>query len=473
MDWQDDNGRMPRSALGPSLDEPPDMAVSDEGRLLAVSNRLLEMFGYEGDEVIGSSIDRFLDAAFVERWMMPKPGTFRVRTKGVRKDGTLLAVDVLGSARQWGGSRFLAVRLAENAGLMRKETSVSLLEERFRTAFHFAAVGMALVTVQGKLQEVNYSFCEIVGLQMHDASETAVKSLLHPNDVSGFLDCCTRLLIGELQSCETEMRFLHAATGALVWASMSVTLVRDVEGRPVHFILQVQDVTHRKETEELLRKSDKLTVVGQLAAGVAHEVRNPLTVLKGFAQVLQATDRDNTYFDLMLSEIERIESIIREFLMLAKPQAARFYEADVNQLTADVFSLMETKAVMNGVYIQLQLSPEPSLIQCDANQIKQVLVNLMQNAIEAMTGGGRLLVKVRNGEGRVRLTIEDDGCGIPEERLSKLGEPFYSSKEKGTGLGLMISFQIIEKHRGTVQVSSVVDEGTTFDISFPASDGPL
>ncbi|HZG55150.1 PAS domain S-box protein [Paenibacillus sp.] len=451
-----------------SADELADFTVGGNGRFIDVSDQMLDLFGYEERELLGERIERLFDAESVERLMGSGRGAQRVRTRGVRKDGSSLRIDLQSSGKGSEDVRLLHLRGARNEPSKTEAADRAIIEERFRSAFHFAAVGMALVAVHGKLEEVNYAFCEIFGLQVQEAAGSDVRSLLHPEDVNGYLDACTRLLIGELQSCETEKRFLHAS-GRLIWGAVCLTLVRDVEGRPIHYILQVQDVTQRKETEELLRKSDKLTVVGQLAAGVAHEVRNPLTVLKGFAQMLRSTDEDNRYFDLMLSEVERIEAIIREFLMLAKPQMVRYYEEDLNVLVNEVAKLMETKAVMSGVQIVVRSGGSPRPIQCDANQIKQVLVNLMQNAIEAMPKGGCLRVDVGGDEQFVKVAVRDEGCGIPEDRLTKLGEPFYSSKEKGTGLGLMISYQIIQKHRGTVKVTSKLDVGTTFEIAFPAS----
>jgi len=471
MDRQDDCGGTHVTPFGSALEWMPDVSVAENGRWIVVSQSMRELFGYGEREMIGERVDRLFEADSIDRLSGTDRRPFRLQTKGYRKNKTTIFIDLHASTMQRGGNVYLVIRAIEDVTPPKSDdASVAIIEERFRSAFHFAAVGMALVTVQGVLQEMNYAFCEIIGLPTQEAAKLNIKSFLHPEDVDSYLEGCTRLLIGETQSCEMEKRFLHSS-GRLVWGALCITLVRDVDGRPLNYIIQLQDVTQKKETEELLRKSDKLTIVGQLAAGVAHEVRNPLTVLKGFAQILRSEDQDNRYFELMLSEVERIESIIGEFLMLAKPQMVKFYEADLNVLTSEVASLMETKAIMNGIQLQVRLPTEPSFILCDANQIKQMLVNLMQNAIESMSDGGKLRVVLERKEPyNVTLTVEDDGCGIPEERLARLGEPFYSSKEKGTGLGLMISYQIIQKHRGRVKVISKVNEGTVFEVVLPVSE---
>lgn len=243
-------------------------------------------------------------------------------------------------------------------------------------------------------------------------------------------------------------------------------------GRPAT-IGTLMDITETIKTEEMLRKADRLTAVSQLAAGVAHEVRNPLTVLKGFVQLLTArSNENNEYYELMLSEIQRIEGIITEFLVLAKPQTVHFEKRHMQKIVQEVIALVETKAIMSNVRIAAEINPDLPPIECEENQIKQVLINILQNAIESMEHGGLIEVKVEmNPEGQMVVSIIDQGSGIPEEMLSRLGEPYYSTKEKGTGLGLMISYRIIQHHQGQIHVVSKVNEGTRFDIVLPLTQG--
>jgi PAS domain S-box-containing protein len=455
-----------------------EMSILKNGRFVKVGQDLLEIFDYLDFELVGESYEKLLCPNFLSLLQAGKHSfsfSERVHTqlKGVRKDRTPVYVEVHGVIKQSGEDRYLLIKSIEEVTNKRLDDTRSReMEERFHAAFHYAAVGMALVLVNGSIQEMNYAFAETLDIHTQDTYGLQILDYLHKEDRDGYLEGCTRLLIGEVQSCEMERRFLHSS-GRFVWGYLCLTLVRDVEGRPLYYIIQMQDITQKKEAEELLRKSDKLSAVGQLAAGVAHEVRNPLTVLKGFAQILQASDKESKYYALMLSEIERIEAIISEFLMLAKPQEAKFYDHDLRLLLEDVIHLMETKAIMNGVQLNKVILISNAMIQCDANQIKQVLINILQNAIEAMPSGGNIHISLSQADKHsLCLRIRDEGCGIPEDRLEKLGEPFYSSKEKGTGLGLMISYKIIEKHRGKIGVSSRVLEGTTFDITLPLKQNP-
>jgi PAS domain S-box-containing protein len=238
------------------------------------------------------------------------------------------------------------------------------------------------------------------------------------------------------------------------------------EGVSVYFY----DITEAKESEELLRKSDKLNAVGQLAAGVAHEIRNPLTALRGFVQIIEKSkeEKHRKYIEIMLSELDRIELIISEFLILAKPQAVNFQKRDIKSLIEHTITLVEPEAIMNNIQIKSEFATNLPSIKCEQNQLKQVFINLFKNSIEAMSDGGTIKVKViKENEQQILVRITDQGNGISAERIANLGEPFYTTKEKGTGLGLMVSYKIIQNHKGSISVQSTEGKGTTVDVLLP------
>ncbi|MEH7013327.1 ATP-binding protein [Neobacillus niacini] len=230
-----------------------------------------------------------------------------------------------------------------------------------------------------------------------------------------------------------------------------------------------KDITERKEqTEQLLQKSEKLALLGQMAAGIAHEIRNPLTSIKGFIQLFKTEKHQVEYYDIVLSELDRINDIVGEFLVLAKPTAAVFAEKDVKELIKDVVTLINTQSILNNVQIFVEFEFDLPKISCEENQLKQVFLNLLKNAIEAMPNGGTIDVRVNvREEGKISIQIIDQGVGIPKERIPTLGEPFYTTKEKGTGLGLMTCYKIIESHNGQLTIDSEVNEGTTIEIILP------
>ena len=221
--------------------------------------------------------------------------------------------------------------------------------------------------------------------------------------------------------------------------------------------------------DEMVRKSDRLEAVAQLAASVAHEIRNPLTAIKGFVQLVQSTTKQHDlYFEIMFDEIERIEQIIKEFLLLAKPQAVHYNLISPRTLLEHTVTLMTPQATMNGVEIQVSYDSDLHDIYCEENHIKQLLVNLMKNAIEAMPDGGNLFLSASNlSQDTVIVSVRDGGCGISAEQLARLGEPYYTTKTKGTGLGLMVSQKIVQSHGGQMEFFSQPGQGTTVNVTLP------
>lgn len=200
-----------------------------------------------------------------------------------------------------------------------------------------------------------------------------------------------------------------------------------------------KDITEKmEETERLIQKSEKLALLGQMAAGIAHEIRNPLTSIKGFIQLLKTSTLKEEYYEIVLSELDRINEIVGEFLVLAKPSAAVYITQDIKILLKDVITLINNQSLLNNIQINVEFDNDLPLISCEENQLKQVFLNLLKNAMEAMPKGGTIHVVVKEKEaGKISIQIIDQGVGIPKERISRLGEPFYTTKEKGTGLGLM------------------------------------
>lgn len=256
--------------------------------------------------------------------------------------------------------------------------------------------------------------------------------------------------------------------GSTVEISMSTSPILNEEGAILGFISVSRDITGRNRMEELLRRSEKLTTVGQLAAGVAHEIRNPLTTLRGFLQLQQQNEVLNLkHNDIMMSELDRINLIVSEFLILAKPQAVHFQKKDVRYIVSDVISLLDSQAHLLGIVFNLQVTEEPALVYAEENQLKQVFINLLKNSMEAMSKGGMIMIHLFLEGESVKIFIRDQGTGIPAEMLSKLGEPFFTSKETGTGLGLMVSQRIIQSHKGTLDIESTEGEGTTALVQLP------
>lgn len=224
------------------------------------------------------------------------------------------------------------------------------------------------------------------------------------------------------------------------------------------------------EQKKLTMISEKQAVAGQLAAGIAHEIRNPITAIKGFLKLITAEQKNpSSYFKIIDSEIERIEVILKELMVLAKPSELKYERVDVGRIVKNVLTLMESQALLNNIEVKESIDLKNKTTLADENQLKQVFINYIKNAIESMPNGGRLFVEgTQNGE-QLCVRIIDEGGGIPPEILERIGEPFFTTKETGTGLGMIVSEQIIKEHKGTITITSDF-KGTCIEVKLPISE---
>lgn len=220
-----------------------------------------------------------------------------------------------------------------------------------------------------------------------------------------------------------------------------------------------------------LDSSEQLMMAGVLAAGIAHEIRNPLTSLRGFVQLLR--DKQPEYTDIMLSEIDRINSIVTELLQLARPRTGEYEHKAIKEVLTSVVNFMNSQANLHNIRLLTRFDESSShtMLYCEANKLKQVFINLIKNGIESMPSGGDIhIAATRSGE-HIHIVIRDQGTGMSQAQLNQLGTTFYTTKAGGTGLGLMITQTIIQEHHGTIQFSSEPGGGTTVTIVLPAISG--
>jgi two-component system, sporulation sensor kinase E len=335
-------------------------------------------------------------------------------------------------------------------------------EQKFRSIFDHAMNGILLWGQGYRILDVNPIACEIF--------QAAKEQLLHRPIIEFIPEKARKHFRKLIQQSErvgeayAEVDFADNGKQKIIEFALKKEIIPGVG------MMMLRDITERKEMELQLRKSDTLNVVGELAAGIAHEIRNPMTALKGFIQLLQGSIKEDysMYFNVIMSELKRIESIINEFLVLAKPQAVQYQQNDICKIMQDTIDLINVQAMMHSVQIIADFAPQLPLIYCEPNQLKQVFINILKNAIEVMPKGGDVTVCIRQSDdNHIRISITDQGCGIPQDKIKKLGEPFYTTKERGTGLGLMVSYKIIEEHQGKIDVESEVGVGTTFHITLP------
>lgn len=277
---------------------------------------------------------------------------------------------------------------------------------------------------------------------------------------------CDRLMAGESTVEQIEQVWV-TPTGRNLHTECTLLPVGHQKNRCIHVI--IHDVSERKASEERLINSEKLSAIGQLAAAVAHEVRNPLTTLKGFTQLLYRKSRqpNKRYYEIMLTELKRVELILSQMLVLAKPQLTAVSPRDIALIIEEVIALMEAQAHLSNISVTFKTTGKVGAVLCDEVQIKQVFLNIIKNAMEAMPSGGTLAVQLTCTSTAVQIAFTDQGVGIPPEHLSRLGDPFFSTKAQGTGLGLMVCRRMIERHGGALDIVSQVGVGTTVTVTLP------
>lgn len=328
-----------------------------------------------------------------------------------------------------------------------------------------------LIVVMDKDHSINYlspSHELVLGYDESEWERNALCQFIHPDDIAPFHNTINQMFV-QKESLSIEFRMKHKLGYWIDFESRCMP-VSGEKNRIEHIVIVSRDISERKKAEEMLLQKEKLSIIGELAAGVAHEIRNPLTTIKGFVQLNKKENRSFQYHELIVSELERIEAITSEMLALGKPQASQLTHTNLRELVENTIELLSPQALMYNIQFRLIYEQLDFPLRCDTNQFKQVFLNLLKNAMESMQEGGDIVITLqKRTTGECIISIQDQGCGIPEELLPRLGEPFYSLKEKGTGLGLMICHKIIKQHNGTITYQSKVNEGTLVEIILPVT----
>ncbi|MGM0875324.1 MAG: PAS domain S-box protein [Bacillota bacterium] len=408
---------------------------------------------------------RYCEISDEEAWLKEKPS--RCIEEIPMPDGTVKTFDTIKIPifHEKGSRKELVVMGRDVTEKIAAEKKLAESEQRYKSLFEFNPELVYMIDLRGKLTNANGNFQRFTGYKIEDYLHKTISSLISVNDRSRVFKAFREVIQENKSWINEEIDIFTKDKSRKSLRCTAVPMI--INDETVGLIGYAVDITKEKETEQLLRKTEKLSVVGELAASVAHEIRNPLTSLKGFVQILQTSSNENDlYYKIMLDELERINIIASELLVLAKPQQIQFQKRNINELLENVQSLLESEANLYCVTLDIQTNEHLPLIDCEPNQLKQLFINIMKNSIEASSKNIQVIVKMKD-DANICIKFKDDGCGIDEERLKHLGEPFYSMKEKGTGLGLTVSYRIVEFHKGQIHFTSKVDEGTTVELVLP------
>ena len=236
-------------------------------------------------------------------------------------------------------------------------------------------------------------------------------------------------------------------------------------------IKEIDNIVYKTNIQKELQQAEKMNAIGQLAASVAHEIRNPMTVVKGFLQIFQnknkLSEEELSYIKLMVDEMNRAEGIINDYLSLAKPDLGSKERVMLSEFSANIIDLMNGYALMvSNIHLHFKLDFDMEIC-LNTNEVKQVLINIIKNGIEAMKDGGEMTLSIQKEGEYLLFSISDTGTGMSEEQIARLGTAFYSLKDQGTGIGLMVCYQVIERMKGKIEVESEKNIGTTFKVYVP------
>lgn len=320
-------------------------------------------------------------------------------------------------------------------------------------------------SIDGIIHFVSSNIKKFLGYDADDFVGRKLSDFLHEKDKSKFLNSFCLLSQDDNDDSSLTLR-VKKRDGLFLWMDLKMKMLKDLHQRPVEYIYIIQEIP--VDNDENLLENDKLSLIGQLAAGIAHEIRNPLTSIKGFIQLMKSDDKKrDEYLEIMENEIDRIDSISNELMIFAKPNHSKYKYHNLKDIFKTCVTLLEGLAFQKQIKMVLDYDDEPVCVYCDEQKIKQVIINIVKNAIEAMDEPGKIYIQIgKNGDKGI-LSIRDEGCGIPPDLIDKIGQPFFTTKQNGNGLGLMMCYKIIEEHKGKIDVQSELGVGTTFRIFLP------
>nr|WP_260507537.1 ATP-binding protein [Brevibacillus agri] len=447
------------------------LLVNQSGSIVEVNEQLLRVTGYSRDQLIKQPVATIL----------PYQGSMEQMYEELlqREEETGANVEVEWRDKQ-GKSRktpvMILVQQAENPLYLvhfyqlAKETD-QVLSQRLMTKLTYdTSIGLFILDERSRIVEASQTACKLLGMERLNVINK------HVDEVFSGIPEPHRLIKKELLE---GVKLQNVATS---WTNdnqryeliVDANTLQDESGKTVGAFILFKDITNLRSFEQKIERNERLAMIGQIAAGTAHEIRNPLTSIKGFLQMFlksftdSGMDREKTYTEIMLTEINRINSLVSEFLLLSKPRDIQYAMVDLNTVFDEIMPIVESQALLYGIEVRFTSRGKLPMVVGDTELLKQVFINICKNGIEAMGEQGTLQISHhldQDGD-KMSIDIHDTGPGIPLYIIDKIFDPFFTTKEEGTGLGLSVCQKIIHDIGGQIRVSSK-GYGTTFHIMLP------
>ncbi|MDK2821816.1 MAG: two-component system, sporulation sensor kinase [Clostridia bacterium] len=344
------------------------------------------------------------------------------------------------------------------------EEALRLSKERFSKAFKASSFPMSIKTMTDRRYiDVNDSYLRLTGYRREEIigrTEEELNLYVNPEDRAK----AVQLLLeqGGMRNLEVKIR---SKSGEELIGLVSGEVI-ELNGEQC-MLISFNDITERKQLEQEMVRLDRLNLIGEMAAGIAHEIRNPMTSVRGFVQMLKGKDECTNYrgyFDLIIEEVDRVNAIVTEYLSLAKNKPIKTEVQNLNFIIKSLLPLIQADAIACDKLIKVELEKLPDLL-LDKEEIRQLILNLTRNGLEAMSPGGKLVIKTFMEANEVVLAVQDQGTGIKPDIIDKINTPFFTTKDNGTGLGLAICNSIAARHNATITLETS-SKGTTFFVRF-------
>ncbi len=451
---------------------PNPMAITtiESGRIIDVNSNFLSFFGYTRQEVINHTTtdiniyenpeDRAKMIHHIVKQGFIKNLNINYRNKSGEIRTVLFSSDII----VIGGEQYLLSVISDITELKQVEKALRLSEERFYKAFYNNPNPMVIVRIRDDVHiEINKSYERFFGFNREEIIGRTVLDIGIYYDNEKF-----KLFKKHL----TEQGYVHNLNVLLktklgdirnVLVSCEIIELNNEKSR----LITLNDITDFKKIEDEMARLDRLNLIGQMAAGIGHEVRNPMTTVRGFLQMYRKKDLFIQYketFDLMIDELDRANSIITEFLSLARNKQVDLKWQNINIILQKLLPLIQADAINNDKFVEVELTETIDLL-LDEKEIIQLVLNLVRNGFEAMTSGKKLSIRTFLDGNQVVLAVTDQGSGIKPEVLDKIGTPFYTTKDNGTGLGLSVCYGIVERNNATINIETG-PSGTTVFVRF-------
>lgn len=347
------------------------------------------------------------------------------------------------------------------------EKKLSVSEEKHRMIVEHSSDLICLLDLSGVVVYASPSYRTLLDYNSEDVVGKDILAHVHPDDCDLCMDVLTKLR-NLREPVTVTYRKLHASGEVLTFEGKGMPVIGEC-GEVNRFVVISRDITEKIKIDQYKKNIEKLSVVGELAAGFAHEIRTPLTSIKGFLSLLSKDkdDREKEFHHIINDELKKLEEVVNGFSSLGKPEAIHTFEVNLKMVMENAISIVKPNANKRKITVTNHVD-KPIFTKCRSDQIKQVFINILQNAIDAIEhDDGEIVISINGTSENIGVAIQDNGKGIDHERIEHIGTPFYTNKEKGVGLGMTVSNKIISEHNGHIEIESEMGKGTCVTIFLP------